>query len=69
MSKKYILVQIEAKQANGEWWVRSALLHENYQVIRGEKSREWLIAQANRAIVQWVVNYGQVKQLRISGIK
>lgn len=66
--KRYVPIQIEAKQENGEWWVRNELVFENSEVIGEKKTREWLIAFANTIMIRWIVNYGQVKSLRVSGI-
>lgn len=59
-------ITIEAKQPNGKWYVRSALIHQNAEVMSGSKSREWLIRLATMRMFEW--NGFDDKPMRITGI-
>lgn len=63
----YKPIHIEARQPNGEWWLRNAFVYQNAEVLCGDKPRNWLVAHAYSIMLQWVSNYGEERPLRITG--
>lgn len=59
-------IRLEARQENGEWWVRNAFVNQNVLVLIGEKPRSWLIDIANSTMIRWA-GFDTDKPLRITG--
>lgn len=51
--EKYIPIQVQALQPNGEWHIRTSFIRENENVQLGMKTREWLINKAIYIMNEW----------------